>query len=293
MTDKRTVVVTGASGFIGSRLVTLLKGMNYKVIGISKNISDNTPDKMITFEKFIQDSYNPSIFEDVVCVFNIANTYNSNYKDSMTQDILNSNLILPLKLAEIFAKKSIPIVLPGSYLQNHKVFDSDNKISLYIAMKNYVETIYSEYSQNLGLQYIRTRQYESYGNGDTRPRLLNRLVSKLKSGQVISKISNDFELDYIHVLDLCRGYIKILNQMETQPIQSGGIVELSTRKYTKYSELLDLLEGVFKINFVHECGVLTFDSNEVIRLNETAPWPSGWHPEIDLKTGLGEMFQGF
>jgi nucleoside-diphosphate-sugar epimerase len=291
MKDKNTVVVTGASGFIGSNLVRLLKGMNYKVIGITKTMTNTIPDLIITFEEFIQDSYNPSIFDDVLCVFNIANTYDSSHKNSISQDILNSNLILPLKLAEIFATKSIPIVLPGSYLQNQKIFHNNNKISLYISMKNYVETVYNDHSQNMGLEYIRTRQYESYGKGDSRPRLLNRLVSQLKSGSIISNISYDFELDYIHVLDLCRGYIKILKQIEAHRFNSGEIIVLSSRKYLKYSELLFLIEDILKINFVHENGILAFKSEEVIRLSETAPWLPGWKPEIELKTGLSEMFQ--
>ena len=158
-------------------------------------------------------------------------------------------------------------------------------------MKNYVETVYNEYSQNMGLEYIRTRQYESYGKGDSRPRLLNRLVSQLKSGNIICNVINDFELDYIHVLDLCRGYIEILKQVEANRFNSGEIIELSSRKYLKYSELLDLIEDILKINFVHENGILAFKSEEVIRLSESAPWLPGWQPEIELKTGLSEMFQ--
>jgi nucleoside-diphosphate-sugar epimerase len=77
MKHKRTVLVTGASGFIGSNLVTLLTEMNYKVIGINKKCNENSSYEIITFEKFIQDLYDPSVFEDVVCVFNIANTYDS------------------------------------------------------------------------------------------------------------------------------------------------------------------------------------------------------------------------
>ena len=290
MKHKKTVLVTGASGFIGSNLVTLLTEMNYRVIGINKKYNDNSSYEIITFEKFIQDLYDPSVFEDVVCVFNIANTYDSSNKNCISQDFLNSNLILPLKLAEVFAKKSIPIILPGSYLQSRKVFDSEKRFSLYVSLKNYVETVYYEYEQNLGLQYIRTRQYESYGKGDTRPRLLNRLVDQLRNEKTISKVSHDFELDYIHVLDLCSGYIEILKLVETQLLKSGSIVELSTRKYVKYSELLDLLQDLLKTNFVHENGNLNFDSKDVKRLNETASWPLGWEPKIELKTGVREMF---
>ena len=89
---------------------------------------------------------------------------------------------------------------------------------------------------------------------------------------------------------MCSGYIEILKLVETQLLKSGSIVELSTRKYVKYSELLDLLQDLLKTNFVHENGNLNFDSKDVKRLNETASWPLDWEPKIELKTGLREMF---
>lgn len=285
-TKKKIYIVTGPDGFIGRNLVDRLLKQGSEVVGISKNSSKNSDIKSISFNDFINDSYDVGLLDEVSGVFNLANSYTYSSKDKLDGSIFNSNLVLPIKLGDVFSRLKVPILLTGTYLQNiynYEIIPTSN----YVLMKNLIEHLFDNYSEMRGLRFASTRQYESYGKGDPRPRILNRLKSNLLNQRSIDLIDQDFELDFLHVSDLVSGLIQIMDLLEVGELGQGEQIELSSRKYIKYSELLILLENLFNTSFVPPKEGVFFRQTGIKRLHFTANWPKNWTPTIDFKVGLG------
>lgn len=284
-TKKKIYVVTGPDGFIGRNLVDRLLQQGSEVIGIPKNSPRNRDIKSISFNDFINDQYNVGLLNEVSGVFNLANSYTYATKDKLDEGIFNSNLILPIKLGDVFSRLRVPILLTGSYLQNMNNSEGI-PISNYVLMKNFIEHLFENYSKMRGLKFASTRQYESYGNGDMRPRILNRLKSILLDQSSIDIIDQDFELDFLHISDLISGLIQIMDLLEADELGQGEQVELSSREYIKYSELLILLENFFNMSFIPPKEGGFFRNPGIRRLQLTSNWPKNWTPTIDFKVGL-------
>jgi nucleoside-diphosphate-sugar epimerase len=285
-TKKKIYIVTGPDGFIGRNLVDRLLKQGSEVVGISKNSSKNSDITSISFNDFINDSYDVGLLDKVSGVFNLANSYTYSSKDKLDGSIFNSNLILPIKLGDVFSRLKVPILLTGTYLQNiynYEIIPTSN----YVLMKNLIEHLFDNYSEMRGLRFASTRQYESYGKGDPRPRILNRLKSNLLNQSSIDLIDQDFELDFLHVSDLVSGLIQIMDLLEVGELGQGEQIELSSRKYIKYSELLILLENLFNMSFVPPKEGEFFRQTGIKRLHLTTNWPKNWTPTIDFKVGLG------
>ena len=251
MTEKKTILVTGSSGFIGSNLcIRLLNDYDYRVIGIDNhndyydvNLKEYRLDKIRNLNKdfiFIKGdisnkSFIDKVFDDykIDVVINLAAQAGVRYSIDHPDVYIESNIIGFYNILEVLRSHPVEHLIYASsssvYGGNTKVPFSeddkvDNPVSLYAATKKTNELLAYTYSHLYGIKATGLRFFTVYGPAG-RPDMAyfsftNKLINKEKI-----KIFNygKCQRDFTYVADIIEGIVRIINK---GPINSYNLYNI-------------------------------------------------------------------
>jgi nucleoside-diphosphate-sugar epimerase len=274
-----TIVVTGANGYIGKKLVASLEKEDLKVVKINR-IKSQDSNEEYSFKELINGLI-PFENYKIEFAINLGIIYERNYLQTNLNNVIDANIKLPLFLLNYAIKNKFPVILPGSHIQERKS-TSQNPLNEYTAMKNFVEN-YSKYlkiKNNLGV--IFTRQQEIYGLSDTRNKLIYRLIDGFLKNETIEAPKEDFEINFLHVDDLILAYLEIFKNSKN--IQKFGIDPLNIQgpDTLSYYSLIKLIkEKIKKTNSKIEYVEFEYKAIQENLLRDTQVL-SGWMPTLKL-----------
>ena len=228
--DKRPILITGAAGFIGAKLVEKLLMNNEYVIGID-NINSYYEtslklDRIKNIEKINIDNW--SFYKESICnkkflnelfinnspkiVVNLAAQAGVRYSLENPEAYIKSNLLGFFNLIECCRKYSVSNFIYASSssvyggnksLPFHENVSVDHPISLYAATKRSNELIAHTYSHlyqlpTTGLRFFTV--YGPWGRPDMAPMIFAKLVLSEKPIQVFNY--GDMERDFTYIDDI-------------------------------------------------------------------------------------------
>lgn len=210
----KVAYVTGATGFIGSRLVKRLVQQNWDVTVIVRPSSslfelNEIIDKVTIFyyDKFeslktLFELNKPSI------VFHIASKTFYDYKPEELDDIIASNITLGVQILDLMHENGVKyFVNTGTSWQHYQNADY-NPVNLYAATKEAFEKILDYYSIVKGVQAITLKLFDTYGVNDPRPKLVNLLLNYAKDNRELNLSEGDQILNFASINDVINAYEK-------------------------------------------------------------------------------------
>ena len=240
MTEKKTILVTGSSGFIGSNLcIRLLNDYDYRVIGIDNhndyydvNLKEYRLDKIIKLNKdfiFIKGDISDKSFIDKVfneykidIVVNLAAQAGVRYSIDHPDVYIESNIIGFYNILEVLRSHPVEHLIYASsssvYGGNTKIPFSeddkvDNPVSLYAATKKTNELLAYTYSHLYGIKATGLRFFTVYGPAGRPDMAYFSFTNKLINNEKI-KIFNygKCQRDFTYVADIIEGIVRIINK---------------------------------------------------------------------------------
>lgn len=259
--DGKTILVTGAAGFIGSNLVKRLfyDAKNIKVIGID-SITDYY-DVNIKYERlkeiealgkdwtFVHDSIaNKEAVEEIFSknkisvVVNLAAQAGVRYSITNPDAYIQSNLIGFYNILEACRHHEVEHLVYASsssvYGSNKKVPYStddkvDNPVSLYAATKKSNELMAHAYSKLYNIPSTGLRFFTVYGPAGRPDMAYFGFTNKLVKGDTI-KIFNygNCKRDFTYIDDIVEGIVRV---MQHAPEKQNGEDGLPIPPYTVYN----------------------------------------------------------
>ena len=259
--DGKTILVTGAAGFIGSNLVKRLfnDAKNIKVIGID-SITDYY-DVNIKYERlkeiealgkdwtFVHDSIaNKEVVEKIFSenkisvVVNLAAQAGVRYSIANPDAYIESNLIGFYTLLEACRHHEVEHLVYASsssvYGSNKKVPYStddkvDNPVSLYAATKKSNELMAHAYSKLYNIPSTGLRFFTVYGPAGRPDMAYFGFTNKLREGKTI-RIFNygNCKRDFTYVDDIVEGVVRV---MQHAPEKATGEDGLPVPPYKVYN----------------------------------------------------------
>ena len=245
----RTVLVTGAAGFIGSNLAERLLEMGVKVIGIDSmtdyydvNIKKGRLRRLAEYEGFVfvEDSiarkeaverifqeYAPSV------VVNLAAQAGVRYSITNPDAYIESNIIGFYNILEACRHYNVDHLVYASsssvYGSNKKVPYStddkvDNPVSLYAATKKSNELMAHAYSKLYNIPSTGLRFFTVYGPAGRPDMAYFGFTDKLRAGETI-KIFNygHCKRDFTYIDDIVEGVVRVMKHAPEKAVGEDGL----------------------------------------------------------------------
>ena len=199
--DKK-VLVTGSSGFVGSKLSSLLIKQGANVIEFDKENGDDITD----FESL-------TCFGEIDIIFHLAAIMFVPFTQKNPQITYSVNVLGTLNILELARISNSKLVFTSSYVYgNPEKLPVSEKHELkptntYSKSKILGEEMCKIFNQDYEVPVTILRPFNIYGKGQNDNFLIPLIVSQLNSGKIIlnSKLP---KRDFIHVSDVVSAYIK-------------------------------------------------------------------------------------
>ena len=177
---RKKVVITGASGFVGSNLTRYLLGKNIEVYIIVRPTSDisflEKKDYNLNIFRYDKDINKLiSFFNEIQpdCVFHLASNVIAEHKANQIDSLVQSNITFGLHLLEAMKETGVKrLVNTGTFWQHYNN-EEYNPVCLYAATKQAFETLLEYYVQAESFKVITLKLFDTYGENDRRPKLIN------------------------------------------------------------------------------------------------------------------------
>ena len=302
----KKILVTGAAGFIGSKVSEILLEEGYDVIGVD-NLNDyydiqlklwriNNLKKYNNFIFYKTDieKYNAlkSIFQEhsPEAVINLAARAGVRYSLENPFIYLSTNAGGTLNLLELCKEYNIPKFILAStsslYAGEKMPFKEElpvnAPISPYAASKKSAEAMTYTYHYLYGVDVTILRYFTVYGPGGRPDMSIFRFIKWIKE-EVPLEIFGDGsqERDFTYIDDIARGTIKALKPLGYK------IINLGNNHPHKLSEAIELIEkytgeqAQFKYKEFHKADMKATwaDINKAKRLLD-------WQPQVNLEEGI-------
>ena len=285
----KKILITGATGFIGSHLIPELS-QNHKIVGISKN-------KIKSFKNFTSSSLditksNLRIKNDYSDIIHMAAYSDVAYCNLNPVKCYEFNVKSTQKMLEIARKKdSNFIFLSSSHVYGNSIRQPILENSLcnpsthYASSKRMSEILCETYAKTYGLDIKIARLFSVYGPKSPKSNLIFNIVDQMINNSKITLGNTYPKRDFIFISDVIMGLTKILNSKKKgfQVYNLGSGKSVSVENIVK--NCLTISNKKLK----------TISSKEKRRKNEIINIQANiskmekefnWKAEISLKKGL-------
>ncbi len=290
------VLVTGATGFIGSRLTRQLVALGVDVhvlvrpgsslaqLGdarqrLTVHTHDGTTEGMLS----IMQAARPAL------VYHLGSNFIAQHRSSDVAPLIQSNVLFGAQLAEaMVVAGSTRLVNTGTSWQHFQ--DADYRpVSLYAATKQAFEDILQFYTDATPLRAISLHLFDTYGPGDPRPKLMSILLKAARTGERVAMSEGEQHLDLVHIDDVVSAFLLAGARLFANDAPGHEVFAVSAGRTLSLRELVRLLGEVAGHALPIEFGVRPYREREVM-----TPWSGGdpvpgWVPRIGLDEGLRRL----
>jgi CDP-paratose synthetase len=280
---KTRILMTGATGFLGSHLLKRLVRSEYK-IAICKRSFSNTSRIQSLLSKVEHFDLDKDTIEKIFSkarpdiIIHCATDYGR--KDRHPLSVIETNLILPLKLLKEGVANGA-----SCFINTDTILDK--RISNYSLSKQQFKQWFKLYSDKLVCVNIALEHF--YGPYDDRTKFVSYVLEELLSNAAqIDLTKGRQKRDFIYIDDVIDAFVTILSHLDKIP-KGFHDFEIGTDKQMEIRQFVMLIKKLAgnkdtKLNF----GALPYRKNEQMdpTIDTAAIRKLGWSPKYSVKEGI-------
>ncbi|WP_432380658.1 NAD-dependent epimerase/dehydratase family protein [Duganella sp. P38] len=285
----RRALVTGASGFVGAALTRrlLADGWEVHLLLRASSAADALPPQAhvhrldgSTLQLLdIMRAAAPDV------VFHLASLFLAAHKPEDVERLVNANLLFGTQLVEAMAACGVKKLVNTGTSWEHYEDHPYNPVCLYAATKAAFTALLHFYTEVHQLRVVTLKLFDTYGAGDTRPKVLNLLKRVANEGTSLGMSPGGQLVDLVYIDDVLDAFVLAAGQLDTQAnaIEEYGV---SSGKPLPLKDIAALYARVSGKPLNIEWGGRPYREREVM-----VPWHSyrsvpGWQPKVALAEGL-------
>ncbi|QZE13861.1 NAD-dependent epimerase/dehydratase family protein [Halosquirtibacter laminarini] len=291
------ILITGATGFVGSNLARYFNSLDHQVTitirenSSLKNIEDIKEDiSYIYYDgtiKSLKDGLNENKVDYVV---HLASLFIAEHKETDVDNLIQSNILFGTHLLEAMRLCNVKkIINTGTSWQYfHK--ESYNPVSLYAATKQSFSNILKYYVEAEYFSAIDLILFDSYGENDTRGKLINLLNQFAEENRELDMSEGEQRLFFVHIEDICSAYKQALIHLDTIRCNYSEYVIRGNKDYS-LKELIQIYEECSNKKVLINWGKRSYRRREVMEPYYGGTILPSWTCKIDLKQGLERLYK--
>ncbi len=305
--NRRKVVVTGAGGFIGSHLVSLLLSEGADVTafvrynsrgeqGLLRYVGAEGPGTLSVVSGDIRDARAVrELVRGADTVFHLAALIGIPYSYANPSDVVHTNVLGTLNVLNAALDEDRPRVVHTStseaygtaqYVPIDELHPLQGQ-SPYAASKIGADKLAESYHRSFGLEVTTVRPFNSFGPRQSARAVIPTIISQALSGGAIRLGSTDTRRDFTFVEDTARGFL-LAGQSEAA---IGDVVNVGSGTETTVSAVVEEVCRIVGREVLVELDERRVrpDRSEVLRLlcdRRKAKGLMGWVPAVSFSEGL-------
>lgn len=289
----KSILITGATGFIGRHLVLqALKEGNDVHITLLDGEKSPFPEKVKIID-LCKDNLAKTVDDflknDIKGVIHLASFVQSGHHEiNEVSKMIHSNILFGVQILECAARSNSDwFINTGTYWQNYQNADY-SPVNLYASTKQAFEDIARYYVETNRIKFYTIRLFDTYGEGDTRPKIFNLWNRIAETGETLDMSLGEQIVDISHVDDIVNAYIILMNSLESnnQTEANGSVYFVKAKDRYSLRELAEIFEEVNGKKLRINWGAKPYRENEVMLPYEGGIVVPGWTPKVDLREGI-------
>lgn len=284
------ILLTGASGFIGSHLVPNLLESGYEVTVLLRAESNfNHPGvEILRFQKY---SDILILLKDakVDGVIHLATNYVKDHKPVDISPLIESNITFPAMVLESLRTSKVKwwINTCSSW-----EFNKDLEVlphTLYASTKSAFLRILLFFKSQQNFKSTSLVLGDSFGPGDPRKKIFNFWKESLRTNFQLPMSGGEQKLNLIYIDDIITGYLKLIKYVS----DNSDVQEFYTVRYPEIKSLKELAATTERIvgkKLNIEWGKLPYRENEVFEPASNFSLVPGWSSKVGLEEGIRRFF---
>lgn len=297
MINEKNVLITGATGFIGSHLVKNYLNIGFFVHIIVRPKSDIEHLKKLKLSLVIHthDGTTENLFDIIkdiqpMLVVHLAASFsNPNHKFKNIDNLIKSNVLFGTQLVQAMAMNDVKYFInTGTSWQHfeHKIY---SPICLYSATKQAFQDVLQYYAEATDLRVITLKLYHTYGPNDRRNKLFCLLRNAIKNNQTLKMTPGEQLIDIVFIDDVVDAYNKAGDRLISGV---GKKVEEFFVSSSNHITLKNLVRKYYEI--MNEKENIIWGGNKYRLREEMVPYNEGeilpgWQPLTDIDQGIKIM----
>lgn len=282
------ILLTGATGFLGSYLLKSFVESGHQVIALKRSMSDTDRingylEKVICYN--IDEIEISSIFKNHAIDIVVNTVTNYGRKDTKISSIVETNLMFGLNLLEVSVANNIKAFINTDTLL-------ERNLNAYALSKAQLVDWMSFLSCNT-TKMINIKIEHMYGPKDDENKFIYWLIHQLK--QNVAKIdltSGVQKRDFIYIDDIISAYTTIINNLDAmsnfEEFELGSGSSIEVKMFVE--QLATQLKAISTtLNF----GAISYRANENMHMQAdiTKLKRLGWKPEVSVETGIKNILK--
>jgi len=287
-------LVTGATGFVGSRLARRLVKDGHSVAILARETSGLHELEPVLRDIRVHrlDAAPDAIARAVATerpdiVFHLATYFVFDHKPEDLKPLIESNILFPLQLVDAMARAGVRFFVNTGSAWQHFEDKNYDPVCLHAATKQAFEDLLAYFVASGKIACITLKLNDTYGPNDPRRKIFTLLREAARNGQPLKMSAGAQAIDLVHIDDVVRAYLAAAARLIGSPVKSEDYV-VSSGSPLPLRELVELYLEVAGTKLAIEWGARPYREREVM-----VPWTKGrpvpgWKPEVPLRRGLKE-----
>lgn len=311
--ENKTILVTGADGFIGSHLTEALLEKGCKIKALSYYNSFNywgwldDIDRISEIEVITGDVRDPhyckNMTKDVDIVFNLAALIAIPYSYIAPDSYVDTNIKGILNICQASLENGVEKVIHTSTSEvygtaQYVPIDEKHPFqpqSPYSASKIGADMIALSFHNAFGLDVTIARPFNAYGPRQSARAVIPTIITQIANGAREIKLGDISPTrDFNYVKDTCRGFVEIAECDNMK----GETVNISSNYEISVKDVLNKIKTIMNsdVKFITEEERIRPGKSEVFRLwgdNKKIRELTGFEPKYDIDAGLKETIKWY
>jgi nucleoside-diphosphate-sugar epimerase len=295
MPDQMSVLITGATGFVGYHLAAALlaQGRSVHLVTRSESVPRrlaSLPGRAVVHEHDGTTGGMLRVVERAAprTIFHLASLFLAQHTPDDVDPLIRSNILFGTQLLEAMARCGVPnLVYAGTSWQHYETQEY-RAVCLYAATKQAFEDIARFYADAYALRAVTLKLFDTYGPRDPRNKLFALFRGAAARGEALRMSPGEQRLDLVYIDDVVRAFLhaeRLLGAAAPGLTSSYGV---SSGRRVTLREVAATYERVTGKQLNIQWGGRPYRAREVMR-----PWQGdalpGWQATTDLETGIRQM----
>lgn len=297
------VLITGMTGFIGSRLGERLLNEGHEVFAIVRPTSkiDELSENLRRNVKFFVNDKDNSVLDIItdLCVednrpdvvYHLATNFLNAHQFEDIKFLIQSNITFGTELLDAMTANNVCNFINTGTFAQHFGDAEYSPVNLYAATKECFENIIDFYIQVRGLRCIALHLFDTYGAGDKRGKILDLLKKISESGETLKMSPGGQLIDIVYIDDVLNAFTLAGKYLAENKYDYCGTYGVSSLNPIPLQQVVKIFEEVARKKLSIEWGGRPYRTREIMIPWKTFKTLPGWSPKINLREGIKKFLQ--